>query len=230
MAPGAETILICRALQDTEGRCTCIDTSDWRTRWSIPLPPFKGGVVGCCFLTPERYIIAAREVSLWQTSNLVWKTHLPTPVEFPTDETRRVAWPDESEWMLLSCSDPTTDGEHVYVRAHWARRLGSNGYFYENEWDDRSSVEILSMHDGKWLRREEVQSGAEPSVAIAPAARDHWRLIDSQRIELLRDGIPLGVLEASPDLRIVDADWSMSDLRVVVVLANGRFALFEIVE
>jgi hypothetical protein len=169
------------------------------------------------------FIIAAREVALWQASVPIWRTNLPTPVEFQPDTKRHIALRYDSDWMLLSCSDPTTDGEQIYVHTHWAKCLGSNGYFYEQEWDDRASVEILSMRDGGWLRREEI-----PMETPSPA-RDECRM-SQDGFKLYSNQVFLGLLAIAPEQRLIDGDLSMADRRLIVAIADDRFAFFELVD
>src|SRR5689334_6703734 len=66
LAPGANTILVRLTRADGTRFGTCLDTTNWRTQWSIPIPVFEGRDVGCRFLTADRFVIATREVSLWQ--------------------------------------------------------------------------------------------------------------------------------------------------------------------
>jgi hypothetical protein len=206
---------------------TCLDTTDWRTRWSIPIPAFAGGDVGCRFLTADRFVIAAREVSLWQANVPVWRTKLPTPVEFKPGRISSVVRPDEADWDVVSCGDPTTDGERIYLHTHWAKCLGSPGYFYEQEWDDRGAVEILSIHDGSWIRREEVPLGEPPSVG--PPVRDECRK-SPDGFKLYNNQVYLGLLAITPERLSIDADLSMADRRIIVSMPDDRFAFLELVD
>lgn len=229
LAPGAATLLVHAEPSDYRQVVRFYDTVTWRELWNIALPPREpctnGRPVGVLFLSPDRYVIAHREFLMGVRENVVWRTTPPVPTEWPIESWRQ--YPNAREWDLVRNGDPRADTDQLYVYAYWVKNLGSSSYFFEPETEGRSAVEILSLDDGKWIRRAEIPC-MEAAASVMPAARAPLFNRKHNLVELVRDDVILGVLEALQGRSIVDVDVSYLDRRAIVAMDDAELLFFEI--
>jgi hypothetical protein len=173
-------------------------------------------------MSSNRYVIThGPNVLLAEHDNVVWRTSPPIPTDWPIDPLRE--YPSSHEWELIASSDPRTDFERLYVPAHWMKDLGSSSYFYEPECEDRFSIEVLTIDDGRWVGR--VDSDKTPATAMSTDS-SRATVHDMRRVELSRNALGLGILAAPEGRWIIDA--SCVDRRLIVVMGDGELLYFAV--
>lgn len=228
LTPDAGTVLIQDVLPDDTQTVRFHATSTWRELCNVPLPRrepcTQGRAIGALFLSPSRCVIAhGSTVLLTDGASVVWRMSLPLPIEWLIDPLR--VYPNAHDWEVMASGDPKADTEQLYVPTYWTKNLGSSSYFYEPECEDRSATEIMSIDDGHWIGRVDVDETPDRTMSTE---RFRASVRELRRVELVRDGAELGVLYAPEGRLILDA--SYVDRRVIVAMSDGELLYFAVDE
>jgi hypothetical protein len=234
LAPGRATAVVQVQLPDYQRIVRFYDTTTWQVRWNVTMRPqvpcWNDRDVGTLFLPGNRYVLAERDVLMGDGEKIVWRTTPPRPTDWFIDPLR--LYRDDDGWEISSTGDPHVDAREVYVFVHWFRLLRDTPYWDEPDVERRYAVEVFSIEDGTWLRRIEIQREELVPPRFIPETEHRFALDLSKRnrVELVRDGVGLGVLEVVGDRAVVDVDVSYSDRRVLVAMNEAELTFFAIDE
>jgi hypothetical protein len=175
------------------------DTERWSLLWAIRASTQEDGPhkTEVAFLSNDRYFMSNHGLAMYERDRVIWTTDLPRPTWEPIAERYY-----DLEWEPRTNGQPAVDESCVFIPTTWSRPLEPGGGYDGWQWQDEDTIEVISVQDGRWVRRIEQSGSAGPELP------DRRLVItrETPLAEVWNGRAMLGTLEAPLGRSVLSAD------------------------